>query len=72
MAWVDVRVNGAVAHRVRVVSGCTHNEACAVGDMACVDARAVPHGGAGGHLLHVVGDTLALGYVLHCNHYLIL
>ena len=72
MAWVDVRVNGAVAHRVRVVSGCTHNEACAVGDMACVDARAVPHGGAGGHLLHVVGDTLALGYVLHCNHCLIL
>ena len=69
---MDVRVNDAVAHRVLVVSGCTHNEACAVGDMACVDAHAVPHGGADGHLLHVVGDTLALGYVLHCNHCLIL
>ena len=68
MAWVDVRVNGAVAHRVRVVSGCTHNEVCAVGDMACVGGGT---DGAGGHP-RAVDDTLALGYVLHCNHCLIL
>ena len=68
VAWVDVRVNGAVARMVRVVLGCTHNGACAAGDMACVGGGA--HGADG--LPRVVGDTLALGYVLHCNHCLIL
>ena len=71
VAWVGVRVNGAVAHRVRVVLGCTHNGAYAVGDMACVGGGTNGPDGVGGYP-HEVGDTLVLGYVLHCNHFLIL